>query len=200
MGTIVDKRDVIPTLNNAVLELGCGHRKVMAESVGIDIIDYPEVDVVGDVYEVLGRLPSASVRLVLSSHFLEHVPDLNRLMSELGRVVKQGGHMFLEVPHFSNPYFYSDPTHRTWFGLYTFSYLTKTDIFKRRVPSYGLEPCFELEGVTLGFRSDTYRLRSVIRRCIGTIVNSSRWSQECYEENLTGLISCYEIRFALRRL
>src|SRR6185312_2948084 len=39
-------------------------------------------------------------------------------------VLEPGGEFRAVVPHFSNLHFYSDPTHRTFFGLYTFSYLS----------------------------------------------------------------------------
>jgi SAM-dependent methyltransferase len=43
-------------------------------------------------------LPDASVDIVLTPHVLEHVPDTGKALSELHRVVKPGGHVFLQVP------------------------------------------------------------------------------------------------------
>jgi SAM-dependent methyltransferase len=43
-------------------------------------------------------LPDASVDVVLSAHVLEHVPDTDRALEELLRVLKPGGHAFLQVP------------------------------------------------------------------------------------------------------
>jgi hypothetical protein len=58
------------------------------------------------------------------------VPDLPRLIEELGRVMAPGAALTIIVPHFSNPFYYSDPTHRTPFGLYTMAYFCD-QIFSR---------------------------------------------------------------------
>ena len=55
------------------------------------------------------------------------------------------------MPHFSNPYFYSDPTHRDAFGWYTFSHLANDEILRRQVPNYFGEHKFTLEDVRLVF-------------------------------------------------
>jgi len=44
------------------------------------------------------ELPDASVDIVLTPHVLEHVPDTDKALGELFRVLKPGGHVFLQVP------------------------------------------------------------------------------------------------------
>ena len=43
-------------------------------------------------------LPDASVDVVLTPHVLEHVPDTDKALSELFRVIAPGGRMYLQVP------------------------------------------------------------------------------------------------------
>ncbi len=43
-------------------------------------------------------LPDASVDVVLTPHVLEHVPDTDRAIAELHRVIAPGGRMFLQIP------------------------------------------------------------------------------------------------------
>ena len=43
-------------------------------------------------------LPDASLDVVLTPHVLEHVPDTDQALAELFRVMKPGGHVFLQVP------------------------------------------------------------------------------------------------------
>ena len=43
-------------------------------------------------------LPDASVDVVLTPHVLEHVPDTDRALAELFRVIAPGGRMYLQVP------------------------------------------------------------------------------------------------------
>lgn len=198
----IDKTQAIKRLRDGecdVLELGCGPRKRHADAIGIDRLDCAGVDLVGDVFEVLRSLPDACSRIVHAYHFFEHVDDLPALLEEIARVLIPGGSLDVEVPHFSNPYFYSDPTHSKFFGLYTFSYWAKEKLFRRRVPQYGVAPRFELVDVRLDFDSP-FPIRAVIKRVIGPIFNLTRWLQEFHEENLCYILPCYQLRFSLRRL
>lgn len=181
------------------LELGCGPRKRHADAIGVDRLDYPGVDLVGDVFEILRALPTACVQSIHAYHFFEHVEDISGLLVEIARVLKPGGLMDVEVPHFSNPYFYSDPTHSKFFGLYTFSYWARDALFHRRVPRYGHVLHFELVDVRLDFDSP-FLFRGLIKRTIGPLFNLTRWLQEFHEENLCYALPCYQLRFNLRRL
>ena len=89
--TLLDKRNLLPNLQDATLELGCGNRKRVENSIGIDVIDYDCVDIVGDIYEVLREVSSQSINEVHSHHFLEHVDDVGLLMAELSRIIKPNG-------------------------------------------------------------------------------------------------------------
>jgi len=200
--TFIDKTQAAERLHHGqctALELGCGARKRHADAIGIDKLDYAGVDLVGDVFEILRSLQATCVQTVHAYHFFEHVNDLPALLEEVARVLKPGGWLDVEVPHFANPYFYSDPTHSKFFGLYTFSYLAQDGIFRRRVPQYGHTPRFELADVRLDFDSP-FPVRGLIKRMIGPVFNLTRWLQEFHEENLCYLLPCYQLRFSLRRL
>src|SRR5215207_6318767 len=153
MPTIVDKTGVLPDVEGRLLDLGCGASKRHSSYIGVDALDYPGVDIVGDVFDVLGAIPDAALAGVYSSHFFEHVAEVDSLLIELARVVRPGGHLEVIVPHFSNPYFYSDLTHRSSYGLYTFSYWAVDSIYRRRVPTYQRELAFGLESVKFRFKS-----------------------------------------------
>ena len=80
MNNIIDKKNIFNNLSNSSsirIELGCGSKKMNPDSIGIDILDYPEVDIVGDIFEVLKKFPDSSVEHVSSSHFIEHIGDIN---------------------------------------------------------------------------------------------------------------------------
>jgi hypothetical protein len=105
------------------------------------------------------------------------------------------------VPHFSNAYFASDPTHRTSFGLYSMAYFTATSPFARKVPTYGDPLPLELLAARLEFKAARpFYVRYAIHRLVQAVVNSTTWTQEFYEEALTGFVSCYQVRYRLRRL
>jgi ubiquinone/menaquinone biosynthesis C-methylase UbiE len=197
---IIDKRSCLAQLQGATLELGCGGRKRHPEAIGIDALDHECVDIVGDVYEVLERVPTASVKAVYSYHFFEHVSDLPKLMDLLARVIQPGGLLRVVVPHFSNPYFYSDHTHRGFFGLYSFSYLVSDEIHRRKVPTYGRGICFDLSQAELIFKSSPpFYVRYAFKKILQVVFNLNRYTRELYEENLSHLFPCYEIRFEMIR-
>ena len=200
MSTVIDKRGYLANIEGRRLDLGCGRRKSAPDYVGVDVLDYPEVDVVGDAFEVLRQVPDSALVGVYSSHFLEHISDVPSMLDELARTLRAGGQLEVIVPHFSNPHFYSDLTHRSSFGLYTFSYVAADHIFRRRVPTYGRSAAFRLQSVTLRFKaSPPFYARYAVKRVIEMLVNLTRWTQEFYEENICFLIPCYEVRFVLKR-
>lgn len=183
------------------LELGCGDRKRNAHAVGVDRLEYAGVDIVGDIESVISRLPAHSVDNVYAYHCFEHLSNLESIMNQLARIMRTRGEMQVEVPHFSNPYYYSDYTHRQPFGLYSFSYLANESLFQRRCPTYQRQPRFELKRVKLVFKSPRpFYGRYGIKKIFQGLINLNRYTVEFYEENLCWMIPCYEICYDLERL
>jgi ubiquinone/menaquinone biosynthesis C-methylase UbiE len=201
---IVDKKLILarlPTLPRVALELGCGNRKHDPDSIGVDALDYECVDIVGDIFEVLGAMPDGTVDDVYSSHFLEHVSDVPGLLDELARILKPGGRLAITVPHFSNPYFYSDITHRASFGLYSMSYFSDDRKLTRKVPSYQKELFYELQAVRLVFKSSPpFYLRHALKKLVEVLVNINSYTKELYEEMFCHMFPCYEVQYELRRI
>jgi len=187
--------------DNLSLELGCGDSKVYQHSIAIDLIAFPDVDIVGDIYEVLQNFPSNSVKYIFSSHVFEHLNNLPKILIEIERILQVDGELDVIVPHFSNSFFYSDPTHTKFFGLYTFSYFFHGSIFRRSIPRYAEINGMELIDVKLIFKS--YRphyISHAIRKFFQVIFNLSRYMQETYEESFVNFISCYEVQFRVKKI
>jgi ubiquinone/menaquinone biosynthesis C-methylase UbiE len=183
-----------------ILELGCGNTKKYKKSIGIDILDKPNVDVCGDVFEVLSYFPNESVDKITSNHFIEHIDNIGELVFLAGKVLKRDGVMEITAPHFSNPYYYSDPTHKSFLGLYTFCYFSETSLFKRKVPNYNIDIQFNLERVDLIFKTDRSKLfRSIFKNVIGRFFNLTSYNQELYEDSFCYIFPCYEIYYKLTR-
>ena len=201
---IVDKKHILahlPTLPRVVLELGCGNRKRAPDSIGIDALDYECVDIVGDVFEILRAIPNGVVDEVYTAHFLEHVSDVPGLLNELARILKTGACLSITVPHFSNPYFYSDISHKASFGLYSMSYFSEDRKLTRKVPSYQRELFYEIKAVRLVFKSSPpFYLRHAIKMLFGVIVNISSYTKELYEEMFCHWFPCYEVQYELQRI
>ncbi len=182
------------------IELGCGTSKRNPQAVGIDILDVPGVDVVGDALEVLRGLPDGSVESVYSEHFMEHIDAPRDLLAECARVLRPGGEFRAVMPHFSNPAFYSDPTHSSFFGLYTFSYWVAKSPFTRGVPQYEAPLPFEIVSVRHRFKSARpFYVRHALKKATSWWVGLGTWAQEFYEEHLCWIMPAYEIEFVLER-
>jgi ubiquinone/menaquinone biosynthesis C-methylase UbiE len=168
------------------------------DAVGVDLRRFPGVDVVADLDAAL-PFRDASLEALHSRHFLEHVDDLAAVLAEHFRVLAPGGEAMHVVPHFSNPYFYSDYTHRHFFGLYTFCYFAKRrGPFRREVPTFYNALDFEILGVELRFSSPVER-RRWIKRLLQRLVNRSAWTQELFEERFCWIFPADEIAFRLRK-
>lgn len=78
------------------IDVGSGNTRQFDGIVTVDLMPYPNVDVVSEA----DRLPfaSESVDVVLSIAVLEHVPDPHAAIRELIRVMKPGGQAFIFVP------------------------------------------------------------------------------------------------------
>lgn len=182
------------------LELGCGDRKVDPDAVGIDLLEAPGVDLVADALEVLAALEPSSVDEIYSAHFLEHIADARGLLAACSRVLRPGGMFRAVIPHFSNPFFYSDPTHDRAYGLYTFSYLVAESFLHRGVPHYEAPLPFRYANATFAFKSSRpHYVRHGFKQ-IGRIFNVSTWMKELYEENWCWKLPAYEVDYQLVRL
>jgi len=116
------KIDLEQRLNSGdpvIVNIGCGKKK-KPDQIGIDCVDLPEVDIVTDIEKGLPFLPDGSVDEIHCRSVLEHVVNIEHSLREIMRVLKEDGKAYIAVPHFSNPYYYSDPTHVRFFGLYSF--------------------------------------------------------------------------------
>jgi SAM-dependent methyltransferase len=175
-----------------VLELGCGHRK-KGGRIGVDKLDLPDVDIVANLEEGLSFLPESSVDEIHCRSLLEHIENFEDLMCEIVRVLKSDGIAYVFVPHFSNPCFYSDYTHKRFFGLYTFYYFSDAEHqLGRKVPAFYTDVKIRILSQRLVFRS-SFKFVNPFKKLVGWFVNLHSVLQEYYEENLCYLFPCHGI-------
>ena len=175
------------------IELGCGNSK-HAGYIGIDALALENVDITTDIEDGLHFIPDNSIDEVYSSHFLEHLDNFEMIINEIYRILKPNK---VFVPHFSNPYFYSDPTHKRFFGLYTFDYYSETSALKRKVPPfYEGKNKFIITKRKLIFKSP-FKSRNLIKILFQKTINSSNFLLEFYEENLCYIFPCQEIYYEM---
>lgn len=80
--------------------LGQGYRTMMRRDFDYSASDFDLTAHVGDLRIDLQdiALPDESIDIVLTPHVLEHVPDTDRALAEIFRVLSPGGRMYLQVP------------------------------------------------------------------------------------------------------
>lgn len=175
-----------------IVDLGCG-QKTKQGRIGVDKLDLPNVDIVADLEDGLSFLPDNSVDQIHSRSVLTHIENFENLMREIVRVLKKDGTAHVFVPHFSNPYYYSDYTHKRFFGLYTFYYFVDTECqLRRKVPNFYTDIRIKIISQRLVFTSPFW-LRRRIKKLLGFTFNCHRFLQEFYEEHLCYIFPCYGI-------
>ena len=154
----------------------------------------------GDAMEYLISLESNSIDEVYSRHFFEHLSlkEINNYLSQIQRILVENGKITIIVPHYRNPYYFSDPTHKTFFGLYTFDYLTKERFFRRKVPSYAQIINLKIESVSLNFISSKWL--KIITIISNYIFNLNKYFLEFYEANFANIFPPYELKFVLKKV
>ncbi len=178
------------------IELGCGTNKKEGK-IGVDKLPLRGVDIIHDVEKGLSFLPDNSVDEISSIHFLEHINNFEQLMKEVHRVLKPHGIHIATVPHFSNPYYYSDFTHKRFFGLYTFDYLaTENSTLRRKVPDFYTNFKFEIISRRYAFYSP-FKIRHILKQVLRRILGNNNYLMEFYEEMLCWVFPCSTITYVM---
>jgi SAM-dependent methyltransferase len=103
-----------------VLDVGCGQNKY-PDAIGIDSNPRTSADVIHDLGVLPYPFPDNEFDLIICRHVIEHVPDVMSFVSELHRISKPAGVIKIVTPHYSNPDWPTDPTHRNHFNSYSFN-------------------------------------------------------------------------------
>ena len=104
-----------------ILDVGCGINKYPG-SIGIDRNPASRADVLCE----LDRLPypfrDNSFDQVRAIHVIEHVSDVIATIEEFHRLVRPGGTIRIETPHYSDHSSFCDPTHKHHLTSFSFRY------------------------------------------------------------------------------
>jgi SAM-dependent methyltransferase len=176
----------------ARLDVGCGRRK-RPGFFGIDSVASEEVDLVADLEQPL-PFADGSIREVHCHSVIEHIEEPIAFLDEMHRLLHPKGHIDIFVPHFSNPFGHSDPTHKHLWGLYSFCYLVAAadQPFRRKVPDHYTTRRWAIGELRLYFQGQS-RVGNLAARAVGKLVNRSARTQELYERLLCWTIPCYAV-------
>jgi SAM-dependent methyltransferase len=103
-----------------ILDVGCGANKTEG-AIGLDSNPRTAADVIHDLGDLPYPFEDNEFDQVVANHVVEHVPDVMAFIGELHRVTKHGGRIKLVTPHYTNPDWPNDPTHRNHINSYTFN-------------------------------------------------------------------------------
>jgi ubiquinone/menaquinone biosynthesis C-methylase UbiE len=188
----------ISTRNKVVIELGCGPNPPQ-NIIGIDLLPLDGVHYVTNLEEGLKMIPDNSVDEVHSHHFMEHIQNFELMMTDIHRILKPSGKNYVTVPHFANPHYFSDYTHKRFFGLYTFDYFSRTENqLKRKVPAFYNSIRFKTTHRKIVFRSAEFPLRNLFYKwIIEPIFNFNSTMQEYYEVSFCYTFPPSELQFEM---
>ena len=100
-----------PLGDKIILNLGSGTKRIHPEIINVDIHPFKNVDVVADIKEL--PFEDGSCDLVVLDSVLEHIPDAAAVVSEITRIVKPSGYLFVTVP-FLYPFHASPNDYYRW--------------------------------------------------------------------------------------
>ncbi len=109
--------------SKVVLNLGCG-RKHRTDAVNLDVTPDTNPDVVHDLDVLPWPFPDDQFEEVIALDVVEHLDDIVKVMEEVHRICRPGAVLRITVPHFSSANAFTDPTHRHYFGWFSFHYFT----------------------------------------------------------------------------
>lgn len=140
-----------------VLDLGAAYAKPPGY-VGIDLQANDDVDLVGDVFDVLEKIPDNSVGVIRAVDFLEHIADSIKLMNECYRVLTHGGLLLTLTPSTDGRGAFQDPTHVSFWNENSFWYFTD-DGYRMFVPA--IKARFQVSRLVSYFPSDWHQANSM---------------------------------------
>src|SRR5258705_10150659 len=109
-----------PESPHKILDVGCGQNKYPG-AIGIDSNPRAHADVIHDLGSIPYPFPDDEFDDIICRHVAEHVPDVMAFVAELHRITRPGGRILIVTPHYSNPDWATDPTHRNHFNSYSFN-------------------------------------------------------------------------------
>ena len=108
-----------------ILDIGCGKKKQDPAAIGLDRQPGSSADVLCELARFPWPIRDDCAEKVYLSHFLEHQPDILRVMAEVHRIAKSGAEVVVVTPHYSSLDSYADPTHLFHLGFHSFDYFDR---------------------------------------------------------------------------
>jgi SAM-dependent methyltransferase len=103
------------------LDVGCGINK-RAGTIGVDRNPASRADVLCDLDHFPYPFSPCSFDRIYAIHVIEHLWDVIGAMEEFHRLLRPGGRLRVETPHYTDFSSFCDPTHRHHLNSFSFRY------------------------------------------------------------------------------
>lgn len=102
-----------------VLDFGCKDRKILG-AIGVDVDPAVNPDVLCNFHKFPYPFEDNYADEIYAKHIIEHLDHPKMFVEEIFRILKPGGVVFIETPHFSNYVAYADPQHKLYYSYFMF--------------------------------------------------------------------------------
>ena len=104
-----------------ILDVGCGIHK-QPGAIGVDRNPASRADVIADLDHYPYPFADNSFDRVTAIHVIEHLDNVIGAMQEFHRLVRPGGTVRIETPHYTDFSSFCDPTHKSHLNSFSFRY------------------------------------------------------------------------------
>ena len=113
------KKDSQLSNGKIMIDLGCRTEKVPG-TIGVDIDPSSDAEVIHDLNVFPYPFEDNYADAVYAKHIIEHLDHPAMFLTEIYRILKPGGTVFVETPHFSNYVAYAEPQHKLFYSYFMF--------------------------------------------------------------------------------
>jgi SAM-dependent methyltransferase len=138
-------------LPERILDVGCGIKKYPG-SIGIDINPATAADVICDLDCFPYPFADRTFHRLRAIHVIEHLTDVIRTMEEFHRLVRPGGRVRIETPHYTDFSSFCDPTHRHHLNSFSFRYFRAKDAGGANDAGFGYYTAAKFREISLRIR------------------------------------------------
>ena len=164
------------------LNLGCENEYIPGW-INLDFDKSSKADVYWDLNQFPYPFKDNTFDEILASCVLEHLDDMPRTMKELYRIGKQNCMIYIETPHFSNPFRHAEFEHKNAFSWFSFGeWFTNKEIYH----------LFEVVKKKLTFTRINYKFMNKI---LNGIINLH---PVVYERLFSYILPCSDIVYILK--
>lgn len=120
------------------LDIGCGNNKIPGATY-LDFDTKANPDILHNLNVFPYPIKDNTFDEIYAKHIIEHLNDPIGFMKEMTRVLKPGGTIFIETPHFSSRVAYSEPQHTLFFSYFMFNNIINgldLEILEQRITFY----------------------------------------------------------------